>query len=139
MPDDDPTQPVSSPGPDAPAPSAEPQPVVTPAPETTPSPSTEPPRAFNLPPEERWNQLRQERDQATARAQQAETLARMALEKVSTPQVPASAQPDPWEGLVNHPDPQTALFYQQQRKLFQVEAERLADQKLQGVYQVVDA
>ena len=66
-------------------------------------------------------------------------MARMALEKLSAPQAPVMPQTDPWEGLVNHADPQTALFYQQQRKLFQVEAERLADQKLQGVYQVVDA
>ena len=139
MPDEMPTAQPDSPPADAPVPSTEPQPVVTPAPETTAPPSTEPPRAFNLPPEERWNQLRQERDQATQRAQQAEAMARMAVEKLTTPTAPVMPPNDPWEGLVNHTDPQTALFYQQQRKLVEATAERLADQKLQGVYQVVDA
>ena len=142
MPDDLPGAVADSPQPDAsPAPSAEPQPVPDQPSQPGPAPSTpaDSTRNFNLPPEERWNQLRAERQEAMQRAERAEAMARMALEKFqASPQQTIQAN-DPWEGKVNHPDPQTALFYQEQRRLFQVEAERAADQKLQGVMQAVNA
>lgn len=102
---------------------------------TTPPETVQP---FNMPPAERWEELRQQKVSAEQRAQQAEAMARMALERVqgSPPVVPVD---DPWAGLVNHPDPQTAVFYQQQQRLFQHEARRAASEQNQPVLQAASA
>lgn len=123
---------------DAPAaPSAE-----NPVQETVSQPGSAPPTPtapaqFHMPPEDRWNELRQQKAAADARAERAEAMARMALEKVSQPAQPMAN--DPWEGKVNHPDPQTALFWQEQQRLFQHEARRVSDQQNQSLLQAVDA
>lgn len=96
------------------------------------APSTQPESKFHMPPESRWQELIDQKNKA-------EQLARLALEKLQAPQAPVAPVEDHWKGLVDHPDPATAQFYQQQRGLFQREAERMADQKLQGVLQAVDA
>lgn len=131
---------VSSPAPDAPAASSAEQSPETqqPSEQAPPQPSQPATPPFNMPPADRWEQLRRERQEAVDRANRAEAMARMALEKLQTAS-PGPVQPDPWEGKVNHPDPATAQFWQEQRRLSQVEAERIADQKLQGVLQVVNA
>ena len=104
---------------------------------TPPTTSPEPVKEFHMPPAERWEELRQQRAAAEERAQRAEAMARMALERVQPPS--GTPQADPWEGKVNHPDPQTALFYQEQKRLFEYEARRVADQQSQSLMQVVDA
>jgi len=130
---------VSSPAPDAPAPSADGVPVQEQVSQegTAPTTPSTPEPQFNMPPAERWEELRQQRAAAEERAQRAEAMARMALERVQAPQgAPAE---DPWAGLVNHPDPATAQFYQQQQRLFQHEARRVSEQQSQSLMQAVDA
>lgn len=127
---------VPAPAVDAAAPSADVTPETTQVTEVvTPTPE---PTQFNMPPAERWEELRQQKAAAEQRAQQAETMARMALERVQMGQPPAPAH-DPWEGKVNHPDAQTALFYQEQKRLFEYEARRVSDQSNQALMQAVDA
>lgn len=131
--------------PDAPADSSpveETVPVQVQEPEETPSTPSQPvpePKKWNQPPQERWEELRTQRAEAERRAQQAEQLAQLALQKLQTPTTPSVPQPDPWEGLVNHPDPATAQFYQQQQRLFQHEAMKVASQQGQATLQAVDA
>ena len=96
----------------------------------------EPVKEFHMPPAERWEELRQKSIASEERAQRAETMARMALERV---QAPTSPQADPWDGKVNHPDAQTAMFWQEQKRLFEYEARRVSDQQNQSLMQVVDA
>ena len=130
----------SFPAPDAPATSSvEASPVQEQVSQegTAPSTPATPEPTFHMPPAERWEELRQQKVAAEARAAQAEAMTRMALERVQSP--PGTPQADPWEGLVNHSDPQTALFYQQQQRLFQHEARRIAEQQNQSVLQAVDA
>ena len=103
---------------------------------TPPTTPPEPAKEFHMPPAERWEELRQQRVAAEERAQRAETMARMALERV---QAPISPQADPWDGKVNHPDAQTAMFWQEQKRLFEYEARRVSDQQNQSLMQVVDA
>src|SRR3990167_1361800 len=100
------------------------------------TPTPEPVKEFHMPPAERWEELRQKHIAAEERAQRAETMARMALERV---QAPISPQADPWDGKVNHPDAQTAMFWQEQKRLFEYEARRVSDQQNQSLLQVVDA
>src|SRR3990167_1490973 len=104
---------------------------------TPPTPPPDPAKEFHMPPAERWEELRQQKAAAEERAQRAEAMARMALERVQPP--PGTPQADPWEGKINHPDPQTALFYQEQKRLFEYEARRVSDQQNQSLMQVVDA
>ena len=108
---------VSPPPQMQPAPSADVVPSATQAPETAPPPSSQPetPKPWNMPPEQRWEELRQERDEARRALQDV-------VARVSQPQpivAPATPEADPWDGLVNHPDPATAQFWQQQYKLQQ--------------------
>lgn len=136
--------PAPVPHPDAPAESSPAEEVVVEeqatqegtAPSTQPEPPT---RKWNEPPESRWEELRQQKAAAEARAAQAESLARMALEKVQGPQAPSVPVVDPWAGLVDHPDPATAQFYQKQQQLFQHEARKVAEAQGQSVLQAVDA
>lgn len=107
--------------------------------QATPPTSQPEQQKFNMPPQQRWNEVIKQREEAEARARQAEQLAQLALQKLQTPQAPAVPQADPWAGLVDHPDPATARFYQQQRSLFQAEANRAAEEKLQGLVQAVEA
>ena len=133
---------VSSPAPDAlAASSADVAPVQEQVSEQAPPPTSQPTpeSTFHMPPAERWEELRQQKAAAEQRAVQAEAMARMALERVQAPIGQGGAQPDPWEGLVNHADPQTALFYQQQQRLFQHEARRVSEQQSQSLLQAVDA
>ena len=128
-----------SPAIDAPAASSaeqvsEQQPISEQAPPPTSQPAPE--QTFHMPPAERWEELRQQRAAAEERATRAEAMARMALERVQQPQAPVA---DPWDGKVNHPDPQTALFWQEQQKLFQHEAKRISEQQSQSLLQAVDA
>ena len=73
----------------------------------------EPVKPWNLPPEQRWEELRRDRDEARRAYQE---LATRASQPVA-PMQPAQPQADPWEPLVSHPDPATAQFYQQQKRL----------------------
>lgn len=120
------------------APSAEPQEA---SPEqvseqgTSPSTQPEQPKQWNMPPAERWDELRRQREEAERRAAKAEEMARMALERVQAPQQPVIPESDPWNELVNHPDPATARFYQQQRKVIEATAEQIANRKLAHVQQ----
>lgn len=89
-------------------------------------------KKWNQPPPERWEELRRERDEARR-------LAQLAIEKFEQPQQAAVPEADPWKGLVDHPDPATAQWYQQQRILFQTEAKRVSEAQLQGVMQTFEA
>ena len=71
------------------------------------------PKPWNLPPEQRWDELRRERDEARRAYQELATRASQPVAPIQ----PVQPQADPWESLVNHPDPATAQFYQQQRRL----------------------
>ena len=134
--------------PDAPAapsaeeavPSAPPQ---EPAPEQGTPPSTPPePEAkpkWNLPPEQRWEELRQQREAAEQRARQAEEFARLALERTQTAPPQALPPVDPWEGLINHPDPATAQFWQTQRKLMHHEREQGKQDAIAALRPVIEA
>ncbi len=120
------------------APSAEPQeasPDQAPEQGTPPSTQPEQPKQWNMPPAERWDELRRQREEAERRAAKAEEMARMALERVQAPQQPVIPESDPWNELVNHPDPATARFYQQQRKVIEATAEQIANRKLAHVQQ----
>ena len=125
---------VSSPAPDAvAASSAESQveqveQVAAPAPAPAPS--------FNMPPEERWNELRQRQAAAEERANRAEAMARAAIERFQSPQ--PQAQPvdvDPYAGM----DPQTAQFYRDMDRRIEAKAKVLAQQQVEGVLQAVNA
>src|SRR3990167_9803017 len=64
---------------------------------TPPATPPEPVKEFHMPPAERWEELRQQRVAAEERAQRAETMARMALEKVQSPTQPQEV--DPYAGM----------------------------------------
>ena len=115
-----------SPTPDAPVSSTEEQ--VT---EQVAQP--EPEKKFNMPPEERWEELRQQRLQAEDRASKAEQLAQLALQKLQNPQ--AQPETDPYAGM----DAPTAEFYRNMDKRIEQKATQLADQRIAGVLQAVDA
>ena len=108
-------------------------PLAQPASEQGTPPSTQPVVAVEPPFHEhpRWKEVQQEKD---ALREQNRVLAET-LQRVVQPAPVAEA--DPWAGLVNHLDPATAQFYQQQRVLFQHEARRVADQQLQPLQQAV--
>ena len=115
MPEDDQTQPGSSPALDAgAAPSAAPEGTVSPQPsgEGTPPTTQAEQKPWNLPPEQRWEELRRERDEARRQVQE------LAMRPTSVAQ-PTQPQADPWEGYLNHSDPATAQFYQQQKRLME--------------------
>ena len=103
-------------------------PALPEAPGQAPPPPSQPEvKPWNLPPEQRWQEVLQERD--AARQAYQELAAR-----VSQPQVPSPQPgPDPWEGLVNHPDPATAQFWQTQYKL-----QRPVMEKVQGLERAVE-
>lgn len=94
------------------------------------APQPEPDKTFNMPPPERWEELRKERDDARR-------LAELALQKLQAPQPTQAPQPevDPYAGM----DAPTAEFYRQMDRRIEQKASALADQKLQGVLQAVDA
>ena len=119
---------------DAPAPSAEVTPVQEPVSQegTAPSTPTEPAQ-FNMPPAERWEELRQQRVQAEERAAKAESLAQLALQKLQNPQ--GQPEVDPYAGM----DAPTAEFYRNMDKRIEQKAAQLADQRIAGVLQAVDA
>ena len=111
---------------DAPAPSAEQEQVVEQI-------QPEPVKEFNMPPAERWEELRQQRVQAEERAAKAEQLAQLALQKLQNPQ--AQQEVDPYAGM----DPTTAEQYRALDRRIEQRANAIADQKIQGVLQAVDA
>lgn len=119
----------SPPSSDAPAESST-APVVdgaaTPSGQASPPPSQEPKPPWNMPPEERWQEVLRQRDEARQQAQAAMELARQA-QGLARP--PATPQADPLAGLVNHPDPATAQFWQQVKAV----AEAIAEQKAQAL------
>lgn len=100
---------------------------------TAPTSQPEPEKKFNLPPQERWEELRRQREDAERRAQQAEAMARMALEKIQSPQ---QVQPevDPYAGM----DAATAEFYRNMDKRIEQKAGQLAQVQIQGVLQSLD-
>ena len=71
-----------------------------------PPPTSQPEAAkpWNLPPEDRWNELRRDRDEARRAYQEL-------AGRIAQPVQPAQPQADPWDGLVNHPDLATAQHY----------------------------
>ena len=100
---------------------------------TAPPPPSQAParKPWNLPPEERWEELRRERDEARQ-------LAREAVAARPAPPAPvAQPQTDPWEGLINHPDPATARFYQQQKSLVEHAVQQGRQQALQELQPVL--
>ena len=116
---------------DAPASSAE-QPQVSEQ-ETPPTTLPEPVKEFNMPPAERWEELRQHRLQAEERAVKAEQLAQLALQKLQNPQ--AQPETDPYAGM----DPTTAEQYRALDRRIDQRAAQLADQRIAGVLQAIDA
>lgn len=109
---------VSSPTTDAPAPSAEQAPVQEQVSQEGTAPTTlpDPAQTFHMPPAERWEELRQQKAAAEQRAQHAEQLAQLALQRLQGVVQPATQQ-DYWSGKVDHPDAVTAQFYQQQKAM----------------------
>lgn len=103
------------------------------APQQAPAPTSQPDaqKQWNMPPAERWDELRRERDEARR-------LAQLALEKMQAPQAAAApVASDPWTGLVDHADPATAQFYQRQKQLVEATAEKIASAKLAHTQQIL--
>lgn len=78
-------------------------------------PTPEPTKEFHMPPAERWEELRQRQVAAEQRADKAEQLAQLALQKLGV----VAPQPvaDYWAGKTDHPDPVTARFWQDQKAM----------------------
>jgi hypothetical protein len=87
----------------------------------------------------RWQERQRELEAANRRAEEAERLARLAIERFQPTQQAPQPQIDPWKGLVDNPDPATAQYWQQVRHLQRAEAEAIVEQKLAGTMQAVDA
>ena len=128
--------PAGSPPADAPAESS-PAPE-TPVQESAPQSPPEPEKKWNQPPPERWEEMRQARLAAEARAQQAESLARMALER-ATPQAQPMPVQDHWAGKVDHQDPATARYWQEVRSIVQAERQLAKQEAIQELAPVIDA
>lgn len=126
---------ADSPQPDVAAPSAEMAPEPQ-EPQQAPALPSQPvaPVEEQRVPLTRLQEVIRERDLERQRNQQLLELAQRMQPSAPTPPVA-----DPWEGKVNHPDPQTALFYQEQKRLFEYEARRVAEQQNQGLLQAVNA
>jgi len=133
-----PAQPDSPPA-DAPAaPSAE---VVEEAPseeqvseQATPPPSQpEPAKPWNMPPEQRWEELRKERDEARRSVQE------LAMRPAPPPPQPAQPQTDPWEPFVNHADPAVAQQYRGLQQLMRHERQIAKQEAVQEMQPVIDA
>ena len=121
-----------SPTPDAvPAPSAEAPPQ---GPGPTPPPETKP---WNQPPEERWQEVLRQRDEARAQATAALQLAQQAQANQTAAQ-PVRTVADPLEGLTNHPDPATAQFWQQVQRVSEVIADRKTQEHMTPLQQTLD-
>ena len=135
MPEDVQGAPADSPQPDASAVSSTEPTDQTQTPEqgTPPSTQTET-KPWNMPPEQRWQEVLRERDEARRAFQELAT--RQAQPVIA--QAPLQAQ-DPWMGLVDHPDAQTAQFWQQQRRLHQYERQMAKQEALQELQPVIDA
>lgn len=139
--------PASPPGQDAEAaPSAEAveeTPPAAPSPEQAPpSPSQEdaaasPEVPFHQHP--RWQEVQREKE---ALRQQnlilTQTLQRLSQAPPAAPPVPPAPQADPWEGLINHPDAETARFYQQQKRLMEHAVQQGREQAFQELKPVLD-
>ncbi len=119
------------------APSAEPVPSESQPSEQGTPPSTQPEsqKPFNMPPQERWDAILREREEAKQQAKEARELAQLALQKLQTPQQPSQPESDPYAGM----DAPTAEFYRHLDKRIEVKATLLAEQKVQGVLQSLDA
>ena len=105
---------VSSSAPDAAAtPSVAPETPALPEGSGQAPPLTSPPevKPWNMPPEERWAEVIRQRDEAQRAYHE------LATRQPVAPPVQAPPEANPWEGLLNHPDPATAQFWQQQYKL----------------------
>lgn len=126
----------ASPASDAPAPSADSQTTETESVES-PTPGTELP--FNKHPRwiERQQELERER-KISADLQRQNQLLLETMQRVA-PQPTKAPVHDPWEGLVNHPDPATAQFYQQQRALVQHERQQAKQEAIAELMPVIDA
>ena len=119
MPEDDLTQPGSSPASDAGADSspAAGEGQAPPSGQTPPPTSQEEAKPWNMPPADRWDELRRERDEARRQATDAMEVARRAQASQQPPAPAAPADLGPWEGLVNHPEPETARYWQSQKRI----------------------
>ena len=126
-----------SPSPDASSASSAESDSQTQPSEQAPPPSSQPAaeKEFHLPPKERWEERQREIEALRVQNQQLLDLAQRTTQPATTPQ-PVG---DPWEGLVNHPDPATAQFYQQQRKLMEFERQRARQEAVQELAPVIDA
>src|SRR3990167_2433309 len=82
---------------------------------TPPTTPPEPVKEFHMPPAERWEELRQRSVAAEQRADQAEQLAQLALQKLGV----VAPQPvaDYWAGKIDHPDAATAQYWQTHKAL----------------------
>ena len=130
LPDDG--APVASPAtiPDAPADSSPANEEAVAAPESqVEQPITaEPEKKFNMPPQERWEAMVKDKQEAERRAQQAEAMARMALEKLQPTQAPTAQQEiDRYAGMA----PETAEFYRNLDRRIDIAAEQKANEKLE--------
>ena len=130
MPDDLDVNAVSSPAPDAAASSAEP---TSPSEQGTPS-TTQVVEEAKIP-LSRLNEVLEQKKAAEAR----EARLLEALQQVRQPVQTAQPQVDPWEDLVNHPDPATAQFYQGQKRLMEHERQRAKQEAIAELQPVLDA
>lgn len=134
MPDEQGVQ-AASPQPDVtPAPSAEEVPVA-PLPEATIQAAPQAEVPFNQHP--RWIERQQELERERASRVALEQQNRMLMETMQR-FAPQQVRPDMWAGKIDHPDPATAMFWQQQKQLFDVakmEAKQEAVAELQPLIQ----
>ena len=106
---------------------------VPPTPDAVPAPSADaplqvpgqipPPEAkpWNQPPEERWNEVLRQRDEARNQATAALQLAQQAQANQTAAQPQVRPIPAHLEGLVNHPDQATAAFWQQVQRVAEMQ------------------
>ena len=97
-----------------------------------PTSQPEPEKRFNMPPQERWDEVIRQKEQAEQRAAQAEAMARMALERINPAQsVQQQQEPDPYAGM----DPVTADWYRKIDARMEQKAEAVARQYIGQVQQ----
>ena len=140
MPEEEGAPPISPTADAVAAPSAVPEVVSDQQPSGTapPPPSqAEERKPWNFPPEERWEELRQQRDAALARERQAYEWLQRSQQPVA-PQ-PAAQPVDFWEGRINHPDPQTAQYWQGQKQMADHVAQQTRQQVMQELQPIIHA
>lgn len=106
---------------------------------TAPTSQPEPEKKFNMPPAERWEELRREKEEAKARADRAdaraEQLAQAAIQRMSQqPQAQPQPEVDPYAGM----DSATADFYRNMDRRIEQKAQMIADARMQPILHAAD-